>query len=123
MTAYDRRACPLATAPPDWSHRYSGSPLSHENGQNGFTAEQDEQYGAAFGVDPARLMFGDEQSGPEVKTGAVALSSSAVLAALVHTLHDKGALSGEETVEIYEQALLLLEQGWFLVVLPSTRDF
>jgi len=28
----------------------------------------------------------------------------------VQSLHDKGLLSGEETVEIYETALLLLEQ-------------
>lgn len=43
-------------------------------------------------------------------TAAVALSSSAILAALVQSLHDKGVLSGEETVEIYETALFLLEQ-------------
>ena len=42
--------------------------------------------------------------------GAVTLSSSAILAALVQSLHDKGVLSGEETVEIYETALFLLEQ-------------
>lgn len=41
---------------------------------------------------------------------AVTLSSSAILAALVQSLHDKGVLSGEETVEIYETALFLLEQ-------------
>jgi len=41
---------------------------------------------------------------------AVTLSSSAILAAPVQSLHDKGLLSGEETVEVYEQALLLLEQ-------------
>lgn len=82
---------------------------SHENGQNGFTAEQAERYAVVFGVDAAWLMFGDELSGPEVTTGAVALSSSAILAALVQSLHDKGVLSGEETVEIYEQALMLLE--------------
>ena len=83
---------------------------SHENGQNGFTAEQAERYASAFGVDAAWLLFGDEEvSGPDVTTGAVALSSSAILAALVQSLHDKGLLSGDETVEIYEQALLLLE--------------
>lgn len=82
---------------------------SHENDTNGFNAEQADRYGEAFGVDAAWLMFGDELSGPEVTTGAVALSSSAILAALVQSLHDKGVLSGEETVEIYEQALLLLE--------------
>jgi hypothetical protein len=42
-------------------------------------------------------------------TAAVALSTSAILAALVQSLHDKGLLNGEETVEVYEQALLLLE--------------
>ena len=42
--------------------------------------------------------------------GAVTLSSSAILAALVQSLHDKGTLSGEETVEVYETALFLLEQ-------------
>lgn len=82
---------------------------AHENGQNAFTADQAERYAAAFGVEPAWLMFGDELSGPEVTTGAVALSSSAILAALVQSLHDKGVLSGEETVEVYEQALMLLE--------------
>lgn len=82
---------------------------SHENGTNGFTAEQADRYGEAFGVDPAWLMFGEELSGPDITTGAVALSSSAILAALVQSLHDKGVLSREETVEIYEQALMLLE--------------
>jgi len=47
---------------------------------------------------------------PVPMIGAVTLSSSAILAALVQSLHDKGALSGEETVEIYETALFLLEQ-------------
>jgi hypothetical protein len=47
---------------------------------------------------------------PLPMTAAVTLSSSAVLAALVQSLHDKGVLSGEETAEIYETALLLLEQ-------------
>ena len=84
--------------------------LSHENGRTGYTADQAERYAAAFDVDAAWLMFGDEElSGPEVTTGAVALASSAILAALVQSLHDKGLLSGEETVEVYEQALLLLE--------------
>lgn len=83
--------------------------LGHENGQNGFTADQAQRYGAAFRVDPAWLLFGDEVSGPDLTTGAVALSSSAILAALVQSLHDKGVLSGEETVEVYEQALMLLE--------------
>ena len=82
---------------------------SHENGTNGFNAEQAERYAAAFGTDAGWLMFGDELSGPEITTGAVALSSSAILAALVQSLHDKGLLSGEETVEVYEQALMLLE--------------
>ena len=47
---------------------------------------------------------------PLPMVAAVTLSSSAILAALVQSLHDKGALSGEETVEIYETALFLLEQ-------------
>lgn len=46
---------------------------------------------------------------PLPMVAAVTLSSSAILAALVQSLHDKGLLSGEETVEVYEQALLLLE--------------
>lgn len=50
-----------------------------------------------------------EASGPLTMVAAVTLSSSAILAALVQSLHDKGLLSGEETVEVYEQALLLLE--------------
>jgi transcriptional regulator with XRE-family HTH domain len=82
---------------------------AHENGQNAFTADQAEKYAQAFGSDAGWLMFGDDLSGPEITTGAVALSSSAILAALVQSLHDKGVLSGEETVEVYEQALLLLE--------------
>lgn len=52
------------------------------------------------------MMAGD----PLPIIGAVTLSSSAILAALVQTLHDKGALSGDETVEVYETALYLLEQ-------------
>ena len=84
--------------------------VSHETGKNGFTADQAERYAEEFGVDAAWLMFGDEGvSGPELTTGAVAVSSSAILAALVQSLHNKGVLSGEETVEIYEQALMLLE--------------
>ena len=51
----------------------------------------------------------EDSNGPLTMVAAVTLSSSAILAALVQSLHDKGLLSGEETVEIYEQALLLLE--------------
>ncbi len=40
---------------------------------------------------------------------AATLSSSAILSALVQSLHDKGVLDGEETIEIYETALHLLE--------------
>lgn len=53
--------------------------------------------------------FEDEQDPALTMVAAVTLSSSAILAALVQSLHDKGLLSGEETVEVYEQALLLLE--------------
>lgn len=52
----------------------------------------------------------NEGAGPIPMIAAVTLSSSAILAALVQSLHDKGVLSGEETVEVYEQALFLLEQ-------------
>lgn len=51
----------------------------------------------------------DDEHDPLPMVAAVTLSSSAILAALVQSLHDKGLLSGEETVEVYEQALLLLE--------------
>ncbi len=51
----------------------------------------------------------ETDDGPLTMVAAVTLSSSAILAALVQSLHDKGVLSGEETVEVYEQALLLLE--------------
>jgi hypothetical protein len=51
----------------------------------------------------------DDEPNPLPMVAAVTLSSSAILAALVQSLHDKGVLSGEETVEVYEQALLLLE--------------
>lgn len=51
----------------------------------------------------------DDKPNPLPMVAAVTLSSSAILAALVQSLHDKGLLSGEETVEVYEQALLLLE--------------
>ena len=51
----------------------------------------------------------NEGQGQLLMISAVTLSTSAILAALVQSLHDKGALSGEETVEVYEQALLLLE--------------
>lgn len=53
--------------------------------------------------------FEDGGHDPLPMVAAVTLSSSAILAALVQSLHDKGVLSGEETVEVYEQALLLLE--------------
>lgn len=51
----------------------------------------------------------EDGDGPLTMIAAVTLSSSAILAALVQSLHDKGVLSGDETVEVYEQALLLLE--------------
>lgn len=51
----------------------------------------------------------DDEPNPLPMVAAVTLSSSAILAALVQTLHDKGVLDGEETVEIYETALHLLE--------------
>lgn len=53
--------------------------------------------------------FDGEEGDPLPMVAAVTLSTSAILAALVQSLHDKGLLSGEETVEVYEQALLLLE--------------
>lgn len=86
---------------------------AHENGQNAFTPEQAQQYAALFGCDPVWLLIGpyvEEDDGPAETVAAVTLSSSAILAALVQTLHDKGLLNGEETVELYETALLLLEQ-------------
>lgn len=51
----------------------------------------------------------EDGDGPLTMIAAVTLSSSAILAALVQSLHDKALLSGDETVEVYEQALLLLE--------------
>lgn len=51
----------------------------------------------------------DEIDGPLTIVAAVTLSSSAILAALVQSLHDKALLTGDETVEVYEHALLLLE--------------
>ena len=87
---------------------------AHENGQNAFTPEQAQHYASVFGCDPVWLLIGpyveDEEDGPAETVAAVTLSSSAILAALVQTLHDKGVLNGEETVELYETALLLLEQ-------------
>jgi len=86
---------------------------AHENGQNAFTPEQAQQYAALFNCDPVWLLIGpyvEEDDGPAETVAAVTLSSSAILAALVQALHDKGVLTGEETVELYETALLLLEQ-------------
>lgn len=51
----------------------------------------------------------DDEPNPLPMVAAVTLSSSAILAALVQSLHDKGVLDAEETVEIYETALHLLE--------------
>jgi transcriptional regulator with XRE-family HTH domain len=84
---------------------------AHENGQNQFTPAQAQRYAEAFDSDAAWLLYGDaeDHGGPNDFVAAVTLSSSAILAALVQSLHDKGLLNGEETVEIYEQALLLLE--------------
>lgn len=42
-------------------------------------------------------------------TGAAALSTSSILASLIHHLRLKGALSDREITEIYEFALLMLE--------------
>lgn len=83
----------------------------HEIGQNGFTPAQAQTYATAFDVDSAWLLYGDleDNGGPEDFIAAVTLSSSAILAALVQSLHDKGLLNGDETLEVYEQALLLLE--------------
>jgi transcriptional regulator with XRE-family HTH domain len=87
---------------------------AHENGQNAFTPEQAQHYASVFGCDPVWLLIGPyaevDDDGPAETIAAVTLSSSAILAALVQSLHDKGVLSGEETVELYETALLLLEQ-------------
>lgn len=87
---------------------------AHENGQNAFTPEQAQHYGEIFGCDPVWLLIGpyveDDDDGAAETVAAVTLSSSAILAALVQSLHDKGVLNGEETVELYETALLLLEQ-------------
>ena len=84
---------------------------AHENGQNQFTPAQAQKYAEAFGADAAWLLYGDaeDHDGPGEFIAAVTLSSSAILAALVQSLHDKGLLNREETVEVYEQALLLLE--------------
>lgn len=84
---------------------------AHENGQNQFTPAQAQRYAEEFGTNAAWLLYGDadDRDGPGDFIAAVTLSSSAILAALVQSLHDKGMLNGEETVEVYEQALLLLE--------------
>lgn len=86
---------------------------AHENGQNAFTPEQAQHYASVFGTDAVWLLIGpyiEEDDAPSETLAAVTLSSSAILAALVQTLHDKNLLTGEETVELYETALLLLEQ-------------
>ena len=87
---------------------------AHENGQNAFTTEQAQHYAQIFGCDPVWLLIGpyveEDDDGPAETIAAVTLSSSAILAALVQSLHDKNLLTGEETVELYETALLLLEQ-------------
>ncbi len=46
-----------------------------------------------------------------LSAGAVALSTSAVQVALVAHLKRRGLMTDQEHQEIYEQALLLLEQG------------
>jgi hypothetical protein len=56
--------------------------LGHENGQNGFTADQAEVYAKAFGVTGAHLMFGD--------------SDHASVARLVDLLVRKGIVSDDE---------------------------
>lgn len=56
--------------------------LSHENGANGFTADQAEVYAKAFGVTAAHLMFGD--------------SGQASVARLVDLLVRKGVVSSDE---------------------------
>lgn len=87
---------------------------AHETGQNGFTPEQAQHYAEVFNSDAVWLLIGpyteEDDDGPAETIAAVTLSSASILAALVQTLHDKNLLSGEETVELYETALLLLEQ-------------
>lgn len=51
----------------------------------------------------------DDKPNSLTMVAAVTLSSSAILSALVQSLHDNGILDGEETIEIYEAALHLLE--------------
>lgn len=46
-----------------------------------------------------------------LSAGAVALSSSSILAALVAFLQRRGDLAPDEVREIYEDALLALEEG------------
>ena len=46
-----------------------------------------------------------------LSAGAVALSSASILAALVAHLRRMGQLSENDEVEIYEAALLALEEG------------
>lgn len=46
-----------------------------------------------------------------LSAGAVALSTSSILAALVGHLRRTGKMSVAEQVEIYEDALLMLEEG------------
>ena len=45
-----------------------------------------------------------------LSAGAVALSTSAILAQLVAFLERRGDLTSEEVREIYEQALLMMEE-------------
>lgn len=61
--------------------------LGHENGQNGFTAEQAAVYARAFGVTATQLMFGDSVP-------------TSVVVRLVDLLTDKGLISPGEALSI-----------------------
>ncbi|MET3900849.1 DNA-binding XRE family transcriptional regulator [Devosia sp. UYZn731] len=82
----------------------------HENGKNAFTPAQAQKYAEAFNTDASWLLYGDAEQHGEP---AISSRPSPVVVGdsrrLMQSLHDTRLLNGEETVEVYEQALLLLE--------------
>ncbi len=71
---------------------------SHENGTNGFDADQARRYAEAFGTSAGYLLFGEEAR------------SAPVVIALVRMLERKGVLSDIEARQVFEEAAMIAER-------------
>lgn len=70
---------------------------SHENGANGYSAEQAQLYAKVFNTSPALLLFGEEgRAAPTV-------------VALVRMLERKGLLTSDDARQVFEEAAIIAE--------------